>query len=197
MKRSFDIIISIGLTIALSPLMAIIALTVRLNLGSPVVFKQLRPGQHSKPFWIMKFRTMSDSRDQEGNLKQDAERLGRLGRLLRSTSLDELPSLINVIRGEMSLVGPRPLLMQYLPLYTTGQARRHDVRPGLTGWAQVNGRNALSWDEKFIYDIWYVENQSFVLDLRIIWMTVRKVLIREGINSPGEVTMPPFTGNAD
>lgn len=195
MKRLFDLTAAgVGL-VALSPLLLILILLVRLKLGSPVFFAQIRPGLHGKPFKMLKFRTMTEARDPEGNLLPDAVRLTRLGKFLRSTSLDELPELWNVFTGEMSLVGPRPLLMEYLPRYNEHQARRHEVRPGITGWAQVNGRNAISWDQKFDYDVWYVENQSFWLDLKILLMTVGKVLRRDGISAAGEATMERFTGN--
>ena len=194
MKRIFDLTVALLALIALSPLYAITALLVRIKLGRPVIFSQLRPGLRGKSFRMFKFRTMLDAFNKDGNPLPDEDRLTPFGRSLRSTSIDELPSLINVLRGDISLVGPRPLLMQYLPLYSPEQARRHEVRPGLTGWAQVNGRNALSWDEKFAYDIWYVDNRSFLLDLRILWMTVRKVLFREGISADGEATMQAFTG---
>ena len=170
---------------------------IRLLLGSPVFFKQIRPGLHARPFTMLKFRTMTERRDLQGNLLPDAERLTRFGRLLRSTSLDELPELINVVRGEMSLVGPRPLLMEYLPLYSKCQAQRHDVCPGVTGWAQVNGRNTLSWEQKFEFDVWYVKNRSFFLDMKIIGMTVATVFLRKGINQEGAATMDRFTGNRD
>lgn len=195
MKRIFDIIVASVLLLGLSPVILATAILVRLRLGSPIFFVQWRPGLRGRPFLMIKFRTMLDATDPNGNPPADAERLTPFGRKLRSTSLDELPELINIIRGEMSLVGPRPLLMRYLPLYTPEQARRHDVRPGLTGWAQINGRNALSWDEKFALDTWYVKNRSFALDLRILWLTARKVLFREGISAEGEATMPPFTGS--
>lgn len=193
MKRAFDFWVALIALILAVPIILILAVTIRLKLGSPVLFCQRRPGQHAYPFELFKFRTMTDSRNPDGQLRSDAERLTPFGKFLRATSLDELPSLINVLRGDMSLVGPRPLLMQYLPLYSARQARRHEVRPGITGWAQVNGRNTLSWDEKFEHDIWYVDNHSLALDLKIIWLTVRKVLVREGISAEGEATMPPFT----
>ena len=167
----------------------------RCKLGSPVLFRQVRPGLYGRPFMMVKFRTMTDERGADGALLPDAQRLTAFGHFLRASSLDELPELWNVLRGEMSLVGPRPLLMEYLPLYSPAQARRHDVRPGITGWAQVNGRNAVSWDERFALDVWYVEHCSLWLDLRILWLTVRKVLVREGISAQGEATMPRFTGN--
>lgn len=197
MKRMFDLAVALLALIALSPLIAVTAMLVRMKLGKPVVFAQLRPGLGGEAFRMFKFRTMLDVLNQDGNPLPDADRLTPFGRLLRSTSIDELPGLFNVVRGDISLVGPRPLLMQYLPLYSPEQARRHEVRPGLTGWAQVNGRNALSWDEKFAYDIWYVDNRSFLLDLRILWMTVKKVLFREGISADGEATMQAFTGRSD
>lgn len=177
--------------------LALLALMVRWKLGSPVFFRQVRPGLHGRPFRMLKFRTMTDQRDSHGQLLPDAQRLTSFGRFLRSTSLDELPELWNVLRGNMSLVGPRPLLMEYLPLYTPEQARRHEVRPGITGWAQVNGRNALSWNERFRLDVWYVDNQSLMLDLRILWRTFHKVLARDGINQAGEATMSKFTGKND
>ena len=176
--------------------MAVIAFAVSRNMGTPVLFRQTRPGQFGRPFSMMKFRTMRDAYDKNGNQLPDSERLTRLGKFLRSTSLDELPGLWNVLRGEMSLVGPRPLLMEYLPHYTPEQARRHEVKPGITGWAQVNGRNALSWDEKFKFDVWYVDHQSLWLYVKIIALTVLKVLKREGISAAGEATMPKFTGQA-
>lgn len=194
MKRVFDLVVAATLLFLLSPVLLIVALVVRARLGSPVLFTQLRPGRDGKPFQMRKFRTMRDAYDVEGRPLPDAERLTPFGQMLRSTSVDELPGLVNVVRGEMSLVGPRPLLMQYLPLYSAEQARRHDVRPGLTGWAQVNGRNALGWDEKFALDIWYVDHRSFALDLKILWLTVRKVLVRDGISAQGEATMAPFRG---
>jgi lipopolysaccharide/colanic/teichoic acid biosynthesis glycosyltransferase len=164
-------------------------------MGKPVLFRQTRPGLHGVPFLMIKFRTMRDAVDASGVPLPDAARLTRLGRFLRSSSLDELPELWNVLKGEMSLVGPRPLLMEYLPLYSAEQARRHEVRPGVTGWAQVNGRNALSWEDKFALDLWYVENRSLWLDLKIVWMTIRKVIKRDGISAEGEATMPKFTGS--
>jgi len=191
-KYKLDSITSVVGLFVLSPLLAGIALVVKLKLGSPVLFKQSRPGFHGKPFTTYKFRTMTDTRDERGNLLPDVDRLTALGKFLRSTSLDELPELFNVIKGEMSLVGPRPLLMQYLERYTPEQARRHEVRPGITGWAQINGRNALSWEEKFKLDVWYVDNQSFWLDLKIIVLTIVKVFRREGINADGEATMKEF-----
>jgi lipopolysaccharide/colanic/teichoic acid biosynthesis glycosyltransferase len=195
MKRLFDLLLSFGLLLVLAlPLLLLWGL-VRYKLGSPVLFRQVRPGLHGRPFMMVKFRTMTDERGTDGEMLPDAQRLTPFGRFLRATSLDELPELWNVLRGEMSLVGPRPLLMEYLPLYSPEQARRHEVRPGITGWAQVNGRNALSWEERFKLDIWYVDHRSLWLDLRILWLTVRKVIVREGISAQGEATMPRFTGN--
>lgn len=194
MKRLFDLLAStMGLLLLALPL-ALLAWQVRRKLGSPVLFTQERPGLHGKPFRMVKFRTMTDARDASGALLPDAERLTPFGRFLRATSLDELPELWNVLRGDMSLVGPRPLLMEYLPLYSPEQARRHEVRPGITGWAQVNGRNAISWADKFELDVWYVDHRSLWLDVRILWLTVRKVLVRDGISAAGEATMPKFTG---
>lgn len=194
LKRVLDLI-GAGLTIVLlSPLIAIVAYLVRRNLGSPIFFTQMRPGLGGKPFVMYKFRTMSDARDSEGKLLPDDQRLTRFGKFLRSTSLDELPELWNVIKGEMSLVGPRPLLMKYLELYTPEQARRHEVKPGITGWAQVNGRNALTWEEKFKLDVWYVDNWNLALDLKIIWLTLLKVLCRDDISAEGYATMPEFLG---
>jgi lipopolysaccharide/colanic/teichoic acid biosynthesis glycosyltransferase len=195
MKRFFDVVVAtLALTVFSLPLIFLVAV-VRFKLGSPVFFRQVRPGRGGKPFQMVKFRTMTDARDKNGVLLQDAERLTSFGRFLRSTSLDELPELWNVLKGDMSLVGPRPLLVEYLPLYSQEQARRHEVRPGITGWAQVNGRNALSWDDRFKLDVWYVDHRTLWLDLRILWRTVRKVLIREGISAAGEATMSKFAGN--
>lgn len=194
-KRLFDLTASIVLLLLLAPAIALLALQVASKLGRPVMFRQTRPGLHGKPFRMVKFRTMTDKRGLDGKLLPDAERLTPFGLWLRSSSLDELPELWNVLKGEMSLVGPRPLLMEYLPLYNAEQARRHEVRPGITGWAQVNGRNALSWEEKFRLDVWYVDNRSLGLDIKILWLTVRKVLLREGISAAGEATMPKFTGS--
>lgn len=194
-KRIFDILGSgIGLTL-LSPVLLILVVLIRRQMGSPVLFRQTRPGKDGKPFEMMKFRTMRDATGPDGELLPDTARLTPLGQTLRSSSLDELPELWNVLKGDMSLVGPRPLLMEYLPLYSPEQARRHDVRPGITGWAQINGRNAISWDEKFALDIWYVDNRGLWLDLKIIWLTIRKVLKREGISAAGEATMPKFKGS--
>lgn len=195
MKRAFDFAVATIASLLLLPIVAFVALLVAVNLGSPVLFCQMRPGLHAKPFTMFKFRTMRDAVDADGNPRPDAERLTRFGRMLRSSSLDELPGLWNVIKGDMSMVGPRPLLMEYLPLYSTEQARRHEVRPGITGWAQVNGRNALGWDEKFALDVWYIDNLSFALDSRVLWMTLVKVFIREGIRSEGEATMSRFEGS--
>ena len=195
LKRLLDITFaSLGLMV-LTPLLAALTLLIRLTLGAPVFFRQRRPGLHGKPFTLYKFRTMTDERDEQGNLLPDEQRLTRLGRFLRSTSLDELPELWNVIKGDMSLVGPRPLLMEYLDRYTLEQARRHEVKPGITGWAQVNGRNALSWEEKFKLDVWYVDNQSFWLDIKILLLTVCQLIKRQGINQPGHVTMEKFMGS--
>jgi sugar transferase EpsL len=193
-QRIFDVALSATVLAMLSPLLAMVELVVWIFLGSPVLFRQTRPGYKARPFTCLKFRTMTDRRDAEGQLLSDAERLTSLGRFLRTTSLDELPELINVIRGEMSLVGPRPLLMQYLDRYTPEQMRRHEVRPGITGWAQVNGRNAASWEQKFAYDLWYVENRTLWLDLKILALTPWKMLKREGISNAGHVTMPEFMG---
>lgn len=196
MKRAFDLVLTVPAFVLLLPVLLAVALLVRLRLGSPVLFRQQRPGLRGKPFELIKFRTMTDQRGSDGALLPDAVRLTPFGQFLRASSLDELPELWNVIRGDMSLVGPRPLLMQYLPLYSAEQARRHDLRPGLTGWAQINGRNALSWDEKFSADVWYVDNHSLWLDIRILARTVIAVLDRRGISAAGEATMPPFTGSA-
>jgi lipopolysaccharide/colanic/teichoic acid biosynthesis glycosyltransferase len=194
MKRFFDFICAaLGLLLLAIPFLLLVW-RVRRELGSPVFFCQMRPGLHGRPFRMIKFRTMTDARGSDGRLLPDADRLTAFGRFLRASSLDELPELWNVLKGDMSLVGPRPLLVEYLPLYSRVQARRHDVRPGITGWAQVNGRNALSWDRKLELDVWYVDNRSLWLDLRILWLTLRKVLAREGISAPGEATMPRFTG---
>jgi len=195
MKRLFDFFIASIALAALAIPLALVAALIRFKLGAPVFFRQVRPGIHGCPFEMVKFRTMTEAVDSNGRLMPDEERLTSFGRWLRATSLDELPELWNVVRGEMSLVGPRPLLMAYLPLYTTCQARRHEVKPGITGWAQVNGRNALSWDQKFELDVWYVDNRSLWLDVKIIWMTLRKVVLREGISAAGEATMPAFTGS--
>jgi lipopolysaccharide/colanic/teichoic acid biosynthesis glycosyltransferase len=195
MKRLFDILVSLGALLVLALPLLLLAGVVRYKLGSPVFFRQVRPGLQGRPFKMVKFRTMTDERGADGELLHDGLRLTTFGRLLRSSSLDELPELWNVLRGEMSLVGPRPLLMEYLPLYSPDQARRHEVRPGITGWAQINGRNAVSWDQRFQMDVWYIEHRSLWLDLMILWLTVHKVMFREGINAQGEATMPRFTGN--
>ncbi len=194
-KRLFDIFVIAAAAVIVLPVIFIVAVIVRLQLGSPVLFQQVRPGLHGRPFVLCKFRTMRDSVDDSGRLLPDDKRLTPVGMLLRSTSLDELPELINVLRGEMSLVGPRPLLEEYLPIYSERQARRHEVRPGITGWAQVNGRNALEWDERLEMDVWYVENQSLLLDLKILWLTVSTVLSRDGIAEPGKATMTKFRGS--
>lgn len=194
-KRLFDFFIAFFTLVALLPVILIITLLIRFKLGSPTLFTQERPGLNGKIFKIMKFRTMLDGKDKHGNLLPDDERMTKFGTFLRSTSLDELPGLFNVLKGDMSLVGPRPLLVQYLPLYNKEQARRHNVRPGITGWAQVNGRNAISWEQKFELDVWYVDNQSFLLDLKILLLTVKKVFVREGISADGHVTIEPFKGS--
>lgn len=194
LKRLFDLVFSVLALLLLWPVLAVVAWLVRRRLGSPVLFRQSRPGLHGKPFELVKFRTMLDARDAEGRLLPDAERLPPFGRVLRATSLDELPELWNVLTGDMSLVGPRPLLTEYLPLYTAEQARRHEVRPGITGWAQVNGRNALTWHDKFRLDVWYVDHHGLWLDLRIILLTMMRVIRRDGISAAGEATMPRFTG---
>jgi sugar transferase EpsL len=195
-KRVLDLVCTVSAALVLSPLLLSLALLIRFHLGAPILFRQKRPGLHGKPFILNKFRTMTNARDPQDRLLPDAERLTRLGRFLRSSSLDELPELFNVLKGEMSLVGPRPLLMEYLGYYTPEQARRHQVKPGITGWAQVNGRNALSWDEKFELDVWYVDHRSFRLDLKILAVTAWKVLNREGISQPGQVTMEKFRAQA-
>jgi len=197
MKRLFDLTASLIALIVFSPIIAFVAYKIKNNLGSPVLFRQTRPGLNGKPFEMIKFRTMKDATDKDGNPLPDSERMTPFGDKLRNSSLDELPELWNVLKGEMSLVGPRPLLMQYLPLYNKEQARRHDVRPGVTGWAQINGRNAISWDEKFKLDVWYVDNRSFWLDIKILFFTVKKVFVKEGISADGHVTIEPFKGNAD
>lgn len=194
-KRFIDISASLCALVLLAPVMAIVAWNIRKKLGSPVLFRQVRPGRDGKPFEMVKFRTMRDAVDADGNPLADSERMTPFGGFLRASSLDELPELWNVLKGDMSLVGPRPLLMEYLPLYSQEQNRRHEARPGVTGWAQVNGRNALGWDEKFELDVWYVDNQSFWLDLKIIFMTIKKVVVKEGISADGEATMSKFTGN--
>lgn len=195
MKRWVDIIVSAVAIVVLFPVATVVAVLIAAILGRPVLFVQTRPGFGGRPFRIYKFRTMLDVRDPDGSLVVDSRRLTPFGRFLRSTSLDELPELYNVLKGEMSLVGPRPLLMEYLPLYSDEQARRHDVRPGITGWAQINGRNAISWEQKFAYDVWYVDNQSFALDMKILLLTVARVFSRTGISSPDEATTSRFRGN--
>lgn len=195
MKRLFDLAAALTALLLLIPLLSVVALGVRARLGSPVLFRQQRPGLHGRSFTLYKFRTMLDARTADGEPLPDAQRLTRFGRFLRASSLDELPELWNVLTGEMSLVGPRPLLMEYLPLYTARQFRRHEVRPGITGWAQVNGRNAISWEEKFEYDVWYVEHRSFGLDLRILAMTLAQLFRRHGIRHGEHATMPRFTGS--
>lgn len=196
-KRLFDVLASVSALFFLSPIIALVAWKVKKNLGSPVFFTQVRPGLNGKPFKMVKFRTMRDAVDTNGQPLPDSERLTYFGNWLRSTSLDELPELWNVLKGDMSLVGPRPLLMEYLSLYNIEQARRHEARPGVTGWAQINGRNAISWEEKFKLDLWYVENQNLWLDIKILFLTVKKVLVRDGISAEGEVTMGKFTGTPE
>ena len=194
-KRIIDSLFAVSALLLLSPALAALVFLVRVRLGSPVLFRQVRPGLHGQPFTMLKFRTMTNARDAAGNLLPDADRLTPFGKFLRSTSLDELPELWNVLKGDMSLVGPRPLLMQYLDRYTPEQARRHEVKPGITGWAQVNGRNAISWEEKFALDVWYVDNQSLWLDIKILLLTVWKILKREGISRSGHATMDEFRGS--
>jgi len=193
-KRSFDILASLGMITIFLPLFAVLYCLVYINLGKPILFKQRRPGKHCNIFEMIKYRSMRDAVDNIGHILPDSKRLTLFGKKLRSTSLDELPSLWNVLKGDMSLVGPRPLLIEYLPLYSEEQNRRHEVRPGITGWAQVNGRNAISWEEKFKLDVWYVENQGLWLDLKILFLTIKKVLVKDGISQEGEVTMSKFTG---
>ncbi|MDZ4133204.1 MAG: sugar transferase [Dethiobacteria bacterium] len=195
MKRLFDLGLGLVLLILFAPVMIILVLIVKMKMGCPVIFRQQRPGFQGRPFYLFKFRTMSDARDERGELLSDQARLTKLGELMRKTSLDELPQLINVVRGEISFVGPRPLLMQYLERFNPEQARRHEVKPGITGWAQVNGRNAISWEEKFAFDVWYVDHRSFLLDLKILWLTLLKVVRAEGISGEGSVTMNEFMGN--
>jgi lipopolysaccharide/colanic/teichoic acid biosynthesis glycosyltransferase len=194
-KRIFDVVTSLFLIVLLCMPLLVLVILIKRYLGGPVLFHQVRPGLNGHPFEMIKFRTMTEEHAPDGALLPDAQRLTPFGRFLRSSSLDELPELWNVIKGDMSLVGPRPLLMEYLPLYTPEQARRHEVRPGITGWAQVNGRNAISWADKFALDVWYVDHRSLWLDVRILWRTVRKVLVRDGISAAGEATMPKFTGS--
>ncbi|CAM4181696.1 sugar transferase EpsL [Paenibacillus endophyticus] len=193
-KRLFDLVLSAVLLVLLSPIIALTAILVRFKLGAPIVFKQQRPGLHGVPFYVYKLRTMTSEKDSMGKLLPDHLRLTAFGSLMRKFSLDELLQLVNVLKGELSLIGPRPLLMEYLPLYNTEQAKRHLVRPGITGWAQVHGRNAVSWEERFQHDVWYVENQSFMLDLKILAMTVKKVIRSEGVSNGNHVTMPVFQG---
>ena len=195
MKRVFDIFFSAAALLLLAPVIGLVAWQISRKMGSPVLFRQVRPGLNGKPFEMVKFRTMKDAVDSDGNPLPDSERLTPFGQFLRSSSLDELPELWNVLKGDMSLVGPRPLLMEYLPLYSSEQYRRHDARPGVTGWAQVNGRNTVGWEEKFAMDVWYVDNQSLWLDIKILFLTVKKVLVRDGISADGEATMSKFTGN--
>lgn len=195
LKRIFDVVASAIALLLLSPVIAIVAWQISRKMGSPVLFRQVRPGLNGKPFEMVKFRTMKDAVDAAGNPLPDSERMTPFGQFLRSSSLDELPELWNVLKGDMSLVGPRPLLMEYLPLYSAEQYRRHEARPGVTGWAQINGRNSLSWDEKFKLDVWYVDNQSLWLDIKILFLTVKKVVVRDGISADGEATMSKFTGN--
>lgn len=195
MKRLFDFLVALCAILTLLPVIIVVAVLIRFKLGSPILFTQDRPGLNGKVFKMMKFRSMLDGKDKQGNLLPDDQRMTKFGLFLRSTSLDELPGLFNVLNGDMSLVGPRPLLVQYLPLYSSEQARRHNVRPGITGWAQVNGRNEISWEQKFKLDVWYVDNQSFLLDSRILLRTVKKVFVREGISADGHVTIEPFKGS--
>ena len=197
LKRCVDFCVALTVLGVTLPVIAVVAVLIRSRLGGPVLFRQQRPGLHGKPFTLYKFRTMSDQCDDSGRLLPDAERVTALGKILRRFSLDELPQLFNVLKGDMSLVGPRPLLMEYLPLYTPEQSRRHVVRPGITGWAQVNGRNTVNWEERFQLDVWYVDHRSFWLDLRILWLTLLRVLRAEGISGPGLATMSKFTGSRD
>ncbi|MFJ5759883.1 sugar transferase [Neobacillus sp. NPDC093182] len=197
MKRMFDFTVSLVLLVSFFPFFFIFALLVKLKLGSPIIFKQQRPGLYEKPFYLYKLRTMTDERDQKGQLMPDDKRLTTFGQFLRKYSIDEYPQLINVIKGDISLVGPRPLLMEYLPLYTQEQSKRHNVRPGITGWAQINGRNAINWEEKFSLDIWYINNRNFLLDLKILILTINKVIKKEGIKHASHVTMPLFKGGVE
>ncbi|MGE7120745.1 sugar transferase [Peribacillus sp. NPDC046944] len=194
MKRMFDLFISIILLLCLSPLILIIGALIKIRLGSPILFKQMRPGLNGTPFYLYKFRSMNNQKDNQGKLLPDHLRLTSFGNSLRKFSLDELPQLVNVVKGDLSLVGPRPLLMEYLPLYTEDQAKRHHVRPGITGWAQINGRNAITWEEKFKLDVWYVDHNTFCLDIEILFITIKKVLMSDGINQDVNVTMPIFKG---
>jgi len=195
LKRFFDIILSLILIVLFSPVYIVISILIIFKMGGPILFRQKRPGYKEKIFGIYKYRTMTNEKDKDGNLLSDDQRLVGIGKFIRSTSLDELPQLFNVLKGEMSFVGPRPLLIEYLPLYSDKQKRRHDVKPGITGWAQVNGRNAISWEQKFEYDVWYVDNQSFLLDMKILWLTFLKVVKRSDISSDTSVTMEKFTGS--
>jgi lipopolysaccharide/colanic/teichoic acid biosynthesis glycosyltransferase len=195
MKRFFDCFLAIVLLLALSIPSIVLAGLIYFKLGRPVLFRQVRPGLQGRPFEMVKFRSMTDQLGTDGKLLQDEVRLTRFGKILRSTSLDELPEIWNVLKGDMSFVGPRPLLMEYLPLYSARQARRHEVRPGITGWAQVNGRNSLTWEKKFELDVWYIDNRSLWLDIKVLWLTVKKVLVRDGISAAGDATMPRFTGS--
>ena len=197
MKRAFDLVVTFIGLLFLAPVIVLITLLVRSKIGVPIFFKQVRPGLNGELFNMYKFRTMTNECDKNGALKPDSVRLEKFGKFLRSTSLDELPGLWNVLKGDMSLVGPRPLLVEYLTLYSKKQSRRHEVKPGITGWAQINGRNAISWDEKFELDVWYVDNQSLWLDIKILWLTVKKVLKRDGVNKKGCATMDKFKGNLD
>lgn len=197
MKRLFDILFALAVLVLASPFFSLGVLVVWFDMGRPVFFRQQRPGYRGRPFMLYKLRTMREAHDVSGRTLPDAERLTRWGVLLRRTSIDELPQLINVLRGDMSIVGPRPLLMEYLPLYSPEQMRRHEVRPGITGWAQVNGRNSLRWEERFRLDVWYVDHRSFWLDMKILLLTIRKVLVREGISAAGEATMSKFTGSRE
>lgn len=194
-KRIFDLLVALVVLALMFPVLLTLAWSVKVKLGTPIFFYQMRPGRDGIPFLMCKFRTMTDMRDTQGNLLPDKDRLTSYGKFLRASSLDELPELLNVLKGEMSLVGPRPLLMEYLPLYSTAQARRHEVRPGITGWAQVNGRNAISWEEKFKLDVWYVDNRSLWLDFKILWLTVLRVARRSGISQDGQATMEKFRGS--
>jgi lipopolysaccharide/colanic/teichoic acid biosynthesis glycosyltransferase len=196
MKRCIDILVALLGIVFLAPLLILLVLIIRLKLGSPILFTQVRPGLHGKSFNMVKFRSMTSAKDADGNLLPDDQRLTPFGVALRSTSVDELPSLWSVLKGDMSLVGPRPLLTEYLPMYSIEQARRHEIRPGITGWAQVNGRNAISWEDKFKLDVWYVDNQSLLLDIKILLLTLRKVFARQGISGAGEATMAKFTGSS-
>ncbi|MEZ9465455.1 sugar transferase [Vibrio breoganii] len=195
MKRIFDVAVTLCMLAIFAPIIGLVAWKVRVNLGTPVLFRQTRPGLNGQPFEMIKFRTMKDAVDVNGKALPDSERMTSFGDKLRNSSLDELPELWNVLKGDMSLVGPRPLLTQYLPLYNEEQAKRHNEKPGVTGWAQINGRNAISWEDKFKLDVWYVENRTFWLDIKILFLTVKKVFIKEGISAEGDVTMPPFKGN--